>query len=161
MRKQCAHRAVRHLNGCPATDASISMKRRQQLWLTLAAAASAETITVRLGYFGEAQPFQVACARGWFDVGDAQVVCLPQSSGGFAVAKLDDGDLDVALLGSTPAATGLARGVRMHTFYVAHMKGVSQGLLVHPDIGSPLDLDNRTFGTPFGSTAHYHSRHRR
>merc|ERR1719399_2771558 len=44
----------------------------------------------------------------------------------------------------------------MQTFYVAHMKGGSQGLLVHPDIGSPLDLDNRTFGTPFGSTAHYH-----
>ena len=39
------------------------------------------------------------------------------------MAKLDDGDLDVALLGSTPAATGLARGVRMQTFYVAHMKG--------------------------------------
>ena len=94
------------------------MKRRQQLWLMLAAAASAEV--VRLGYFGEAQPFQVACARGWFDVGDAQVVCLPQASGGFAVAKLDDDDLDVALLGSTPAATGLARGVRMQTVYVAH-----------------------------------------
>ena len=66
--KNCAHRAVRHLNGCPATDASISMKRRQQLWLMLAAAASAEV--VRLGYFGEAQPFQVACARGWFDTED-------------------------------------------------------------------------------------------
>ena len=80
--------------------------------VVLAAAASAEV--VRLGYFGEAQPFQVACARGWFATcGDAQVVCLPQSSGGFAVAKLDDGDLDVALLGSTPAATGLARGVAM------------------------------------------------
>ena len=137
------------------------LKQRQQLWLMLAAAASAETLTVRLGYFGEAQPFQVACARGWFDTEDGgddfQVVCLPQSSGGFAVAKLDDGDLDVALLGSTPAATGLARGVRMQTFYVAHMKGTSQGLLVDPDIiGSPLDLDGRTIGTPFGSTAHYH-----
>ena len=136
------------------------LKQRQQLWLTLAAAASAETLTVRLGYFGEAQPFQVACARGWFDTEDGgddfQVVCLPQSSGGFAVAKLDDGDLDVALLGSTPAATGLARGVRMQTVYVAHMKGTSQGLMVRPDIGSPLDMTGKTFGTPFGSTAHYH-----
>ena len=130
------------------------MRRRQQLWLTLAAAASAEI--VRLGYFGEAQPFQVACARGWFDVSGFDVVCLPQSSGGYAVAKLDDGDLDVALLGSTPAATGLARGVAMQTFYVAHMKGTSQGLLVRPDIGSPLDLHDKTIGTPFGSTAHYH-----
>ena len=154
--KNCAHRAVRHLNGCPATDASISMKRRQQLWLMLAAAASAETIAVRLGYFGEAQPFQVACARGWFDVGDAQVVCLPQASGGFVVSKLDEGDLEVALLGSTPAAEAIARGVKVENFYVAHEKGSSQGLLVRPGIKSPPDLDGRTFGTPFGSTAHYH-----
>ena len=59
------------------------------------------------------------------------------------MAKLDDGDLDVALLGSTPAATGLASGVAMQTFYVAHMKGTSQGLLVRPEIGSPLDLEDK------------------
>ena len=130
------------------------------LW-TLAAAASAEV--VRLGYFGEAQPFQVACARGWFDIpandddpDGVQVVCLPQASGGFVVSKLDEGDLEVALLGSTPAAEAIARGVKVENFYVAHEKGSSQGLLVRPEIQSPPDLDGRTFGTPFGSTAHYH-----
>ena len=128
--------------------------RRQHVWLTLAAAASAET--VRFGYFGEAQPFQVACARGWFDLADVTVACLPQSSGGYVVSKLDEGDLEVALLGSTSAAMGLARGVAMQTFYVAHEKGTSQGLLVQPEILAPPDLDGRTFGTPFGSTAHYH-----
>ena len=130
------------------------------LW-TLAAAASAEV--VRLGYFGEAQPFQVACARGWFDIpandddpDGVQVVCLPQASGGFVVSKLDEGDLEVALLGSTPAAEAIARGVKVENFYVAHEKGSSQGLLVRPGIKSPMDLDGRTFGCPFGSTAHYH-----
>ena len=44
----------------------------------------------------------------------------------------------------------------MTTFYVAHMKGTSQGLLVRPEIGSPLDMKDKTFGTPYGSTAHYH-----
>ena len=44
----------------------------------------------------------------------------------------------------------------MKTFYVAHMKGTSQGLLVRPEIGSPLDMKDKTFGTPYGSTAHYH-----
>ena len=39
---------------------------------------------------------------------------------------------------------------------MAHEKGSSQGLLVRPEIQSPPDLDGRTFGTPFGSTAHYH-----
>ena len=127
--------------------------RSSLLW-TLAAAASAEV--VRLGYFGEAQPFQVACARGWFDFSDVTVACLPQASGNYVVAKLDEGDLEVALLGSTPAAMGLARGVDIKNIYVAHEKGSSQGLLVRPGIKSPMDLDGRTFGCPFGSTAHYH-----
>ena len=127
--------------------------RSSLLW-TLAAAASAEV--VRLGYFGEAQPFQVACARGWFDLADVTVACLPQASGGYVVAKLDEGDLEVALLGSTPAAFAVARGVDIKNIYVAHEKGSSQGLLVRPEIQSPPDLDGRTFGTPFGSTAHYH-----
>ena len=127
--------------------------RSSLLW-TLAAAASAEV--VRLGYFGEAQPFQVACARGWFDFSDVEVACLPQASGGYVVAKLDEGDLEVALLGSTPAAFAVARGVDIKNIYVAHEKGSSQGLLVRPEIQSPPDLDGRTFGTPFGSTAHYH-----
>ena len=78
-----------------------------------------------------------ARAAGSTSGDDFQVVCLPQSSGGFAVAKLDDGDLDVALLGSTPAATGLARGVRMQTFYVAHMKGTSQGFWYDPRLARP------------------------
>ena len=127
--------------------------RSSLLW-TLAAAASAEV--VRLGYFGEAQPFQVACARGWFDFSDVTVACLPQASGGYVVSKLDEGDLEVALLGSTPAAFAVARGVDIKNIYVAHEKGSSQGLLVRPEIQSPPDLDGRTFGTPFGSTAHYH-----
>jgi ABC-type taurine transport system substrate-binding protein len=46
--------------------------------------------------------------------------------------------------------------VAMQTFYVAHEKGTSQGLLVRPDILEPPDLHGKTFGTPFTSTAHYH-----
>ena len=125
----------------------------EQPALDTAAAASAEV--VRLGYFGEAQPFQVACARGWFDFSDVEVACLPQASGGYVVSKLDEGDLEVALLGSTPAAFAVARGVDITNFYVAHEKGSPQGLTA-ARIQSPPDLDGRTFGTPFGSTAHYH-----
>ena len=91
--------------------------------LLLAAAATAREV-VRLGYFTEAQPFEVACARGWFEAVDldVEVVCLPQSAGVGAVSKIDDSDLDVALLGSTPAAEAIARGVRLQNFYVAHLE---------------------------------------
>ena len=87
--------------------------------LLLAAAATAREV-VRLGYFTEAQPFEVACARGWFEAADLEieVVCLPQSAGVGAVSKIDDGDLELSLLGSTPAAAAIARGVRLQNFYV-------------------------------------------
>ena len=126
--------------------------------LLLLTAATAREV-VRLGYFTEAQPFEVACARGWFEAADLdiEVVCLPQSAGVGAVSKIDDGDLEISLLGSTPAAAAIARGVKLKNYYVAHLKGESQALLVRPDIVSPADLQDMTIGTPFGSTAHFYS----
>ena len=111
---------------------------------------------IRFGYFAEAQTLQVACARGLFDFNGDQVVCLPQSSGGYAVAKLDQGDLDLAVLGSTPWATAISRGVELKGFYIAHSKGDSQGLVTHERITTPLELHGKVIATPFGSTAHQH-----
>ena len=123
-----------------------------------AAAASAETLTVRLGYFGEAQPFQVARARGWFDTEDGgddfrSSACR---SGGFAVAKLDDGDLDGAVrLDASRDRLAQRRG------HADVLRGSHEGHVSRPLGGSrhhrlapgPRREDNRT---PFGSTAHYH-----
>jgi len=73
--------------------------------LLLAALAVADaTHLVRFGYFSEAQPaVGVACARGWFDIPSlgVEVVCLPQSSGGYAVSRLG------AFVGMDCARTGL------------------------------------------------------
>ena len=85
-----------------------------------------------------------------------EVVCLPQSSGTYAVAKLDRGDLDVAVLGSTPWAMAVSRGVDLSAFYVTHSKGDSQGLVTRDTIATPRDLHGKTIATPFGSTAHQH-----
>ena len=118
------------------------------------------------GYFAEAQTHAVGCARGLFhlegttdaagNLVDVEVVCLPQSSGGYAVAKLDRGDLDVAVLGSTPWAMAVSRGVDLSAFYVTHSKGDSQGLVTRDTIVTPRDLHGKTIATPFGSTAHQH-----
>ena len=110
---------------------------------------------VRLGCF-EARPFQVACARGWFDLADVTVACLPQAAGGYVVAKLDEGDLEVALLGSTPAAFAVARGRRHQDNLRGPREGLVAGVVGAARNQSPPDLGGRTFGTPFGSTAHYH-----
>ena len=119
-----------------------------------AAAAPAKTL-VRMGYYTESQPFAVACARGWFDTAEVAVGCFPQSSGGYAVSKLDQGDLDISQLGSTPIAVSNSRGVLVDTFQMAHGHGTSQGLAVRTG-GSPNQLLGKRLACPFGSTAHYH-----
>ena len=132
---------------------------RAILAATIATAVAAKPTALRLGYFGEVQPFQAACARGWFDTAEVSVSCLPQSSGGNVVSKLDAGELDMSVLGSTPLAAAVSRGVDVVTAYVVHSKGRSQGLVVREGVGisSPWDLDGRhVVATPFGSTAHYH-----
>ena len=134
--------------------------------MLLMAAATLAARVIRFGYFAEAQTHAVGCARGLFHLEgttdaagnpvDLEVVCLPQSSGGYAVAKLDRGDLDVTVLGSTPWAMAVSRGVDLSAFYVTHSKGDSQGLVTRDTIATPRDLHGKTIATPFGSTAHQH-----
>ena len=130
--------------------------------LLLIAAAIAATRVIRFGYFAEAQTHAVGChvgsSTGTTDAAglvDLEVACLPQSSR-YAAAKLDRGDLDVAVLGSTPWAEAVSRGVDLSAFYVTHSKGDSQGLVTRDTIATPRDLHGKTIATPFGSTAHQH-----
>ena len=119
------------------------------------------TSSLRLGYFGEAQPFLAGCARGWFNENTTKVrvTCLHQSTGPLVLSKLDSRQLDTAVLGSTPLASAISRGVDIETVYLTHSKGRSQGLVVREGLGivSPWDLKpHHIIATPFGSTAHYH-----
>ena len=124
-----------------------------------------EVINVRYGYFPEARPTHVACARGFFDFADSgrtySVSCYPQTSGGFASSRLDNSQLDLAQLGSTPMAQAIARGINIKAIYISHYMGDSQGIYVRKSEGdyeaikTPFDLRGRTVGVPFGSTVHY------
>ena len=124
-----------------------------------------EVIDVRYGYFPEARPIHVACARGFFDFTDGDrtysVSCYPQTSGGFASSRLDNSQLDLAQLGSTPMAQAIARGIDVKAIYISHYMGESQGIYVRKSEGdyeaikTPFDLRGRTVGVPFGSTMHY------
>jgi taurine transport system substrate-binding protein len=120
-----------------------------------ARSASMKKPLVRMGYFTESQPFAVACARGWFSTAEYDVGCFPQSSGGYAVSKLDGGDLDIAQLGSTPIAVSNSRGVDVLTFGLAHGMSRSQSLVAKRAV-TPLELLGMRLACPFGSTAHFH-----
>ena len=82
--------------------------------------------TVRVGYFSEPQPFVAGIAREWFDTADDDFAFFNQQSGYWVNAKLDQGDLDIAFLGSNPFAVGAARGVAATSFYVQYVIGDSE-----------------------------------
>ncbi|CAJ1951940.1 unnamed protein product [Cylindrotheca closterium] len=133
--------------------------------MILAAQAQTRTVKVRYGYFPEARPVRVACARGWLNFVDGntqyQVACYPQTSGAFVASRLDSDQLDLADMGSTPLAQALAREIDISVIYITDYKGESQGVYVRPSsdgyvgVENPFDLVNRTLGVPFGSTMHY------
>ena len=117
-------------------------------WLPAATAELA-----RLGYFAQEIPNLAACARGWLDTPDVQVQCLPQSSGVYAVDKLDSGTLDVSFVGSTPFALAVSRGVAIQAILVQAQAATGEGLVTR--FGSVQSLAGSTIGVPLLSTSHY------
>ena len=72
----------------------------------LAAAACAGT-HVRVGTFGDSNPEALIIISDWLNSNKVTNECWTfyrQSSGIYSIQKLDSGDLDMALLGSTPYA---------------------------------------------------------
>ena len=130
-----------------------------------------DIVRVRYGYFDEALPIHAACGRGWLSLARNvsenlpayEVECFPQTAGVVAASRLDNEDLDIASLGSTPWAEAVARGLDLKEIYISHYMGSAEGIYVRDDddekgyvgIKTPHDLINRTIGTPFGSTTHY------
>merc|ERR1719271_2280818 len=82
-----------------------------------------------------------------------------QSSGIYSIQKLDSGDLDMALLGSTPYAASAARRGALQAVGTAHIKGSAEALITRGEFTEPKQLSNETFkatiATPKTSTTHY------
>ena len=78
----------------------------------LAAAAECGGTQVRVGTFGDTNPEALVVMSDWLNTNKVANECWTfyrQPSGGLSIAKLDSGDLDMALLGSTPHAAAAAR----------------------------------------------------
>lgn len=116
---------------------------------------AAELLTVRFGYFNEAGPYAVGCARGWFSNPAAgwEVACLRQSSGPDIASRIDEGDLDISQIGSSPLAKAVARGVDLVAVYLTLFHGSSTALVVRntkAQMVTELD-DNVTVATLKGT----------
>ena len=121
----------------------------------LASAAATCTTTVRVGTFDEANPYTVAAMTQWLDDDDVCFVFYRETSGGRSIQHLEAGDLDMAMLGSTPYATAAARRAGVSAVSILHFKGAAQALITRPDLTAPQDLAGTTLWTPYTSTTHY------
>ena len=118
----------------------------------LAAAACAGK-QVRVGTFGDANPEALVVMSNWLNSHKVANECWTfyrQPSGGLSIAKLDSGDLDIALLGSTPYAAAAARRGRLKAVSVAHLKGSSQALITRARFDEPKALSRYDQGRRHG-----------
>ena len=144
------------------------MLARLALLPALAAAAECGGTQVRVGTFGDTNPEALVVMSDWLNTNKVANECWTfyrQPSGGLSIAKLDSGDLDMALLGSTPYAAAAARRGKLKAVSVAHLKGSSQALITRARFDEPKALssattkaggtEKATLATPKTSTTHY------
>jgi hypothetical protein len=120
-------------------------------------------IVVRTSSFAETNPYEALVATHAFDgrslITSSGGDCYSfrhtvAPSGMRAIDKIDNDELDIVALGSTPAANGIARGVGFTVLSVMHGLSGSESLAVR-GISNPQELRGKTIGVPCGSTAHY------
>ena len=72
-------------------------------------------------------------------------------------AAVEEGSIDIAQLGSSPAAIMIADNLNVEVFWIGAVLGTAESLVVKKDSGieSLHDLIGQRVGTPFSSTAHY------
>jgi taurine transport system substrate-binding protein len=68
------------------------------------------------------------------------------------------GGIDIGLVGSSPAAAGVAAGVPYEVIWIYDVIGDNEALVVKKgkNIRSVKDLEGKKVAAPFGSTTHYH-----
>ncbi|GAB4216566.1 MAG: ABC transporter substrate-binding protein [Synechococcales cyanobacterium] len=63
--------------------------------------------------------------------------------------------IDFGLVGSVPAAIGVARGLEYDVFFLHDIIGQAEALAVKSGISKPADLVGKRIAVPFGSTTHF------
>ena len=104
------------------------MRNKILLALVASSAAATCTTTVKVGTFDEANPYTIAPMTQWLDDDDVCFVFYRETSGGRSIQHLEAGDLDMAMLGSTPYATAAARRAGVSAVSILHFKGAAQAL---------------------------------
>lgn len=130
---------------------------------TTSAASSYPTIAitnkpdvVRIGYQAIPNAELIAKQLQWHEQALGTSIEWRQFESGRDVnTAIASGSIDIGLVGSSPAAAGLARGLPYDVIAIYDVIGDSEALAVRDSIKSFADLKGKKLGAPFGSTTHY------
>ena len=105
-------------------------------------------------------PWKVAIASGAFESATGYHINWRRfDSGSKVMAAMAVGDVQIALAGSSPIATGISRGLDLQLFWIAADIASAEALVVRHGAGimAPQDLKGKKLAVPFVSTTYFHT----
>ena len=121
--------------------------------------AQAKPDKVTIGYQVIPNEEIVAKALGWHEQAMGVKIDWRQFDSGRDVnTAMAAGSVDIGLVGSSPAAAGIAAGVPYEVFWIYDVIADNEALAAKKGRGirSVKDLEGKKVAAPFGSTTHYH-----
>ncbi len=128
----------------PSTDTSAEGAMPTEFRIGYQVIPNAEVLTKNLGIMEEKFP-------------DIEIKWLPFDSGRDVNTAMASGGLDVGLVGSVPASTGIAQDLPYQVYIIHDIIGDNEALAVTgaSGISSMADLPGKKIAVPFGSTTHF------
>ncbi len=120
--------------------------------------AQAKPEQVTIGYQVIPNAEIVGKQLGWFEKEMGVKISWKQFDSGRDVnTAMASGGLDMGLVGTSPAAAGIAQGLPYEVVWIHDLEGENESLVVKKGKGIKAvgDLVGKKVATPFGSTTHY------
>lgn len=123
-------------------------------------ATQAQTREVTIAYQQIAGPLIVAMANGTVEKATGYKINWRQFESGAKVATaMTSGDVHIGVIGSSPLAAAVSRGVDLQLFWILDDINEAEAMVVRNGSGvnKPADLKGKKIGVPFVSTTHFHT----
>ncbi|MBS0593427.1 MAG: taurine ABC transporter substrate-binding protein [Proteobacteria bacterium] len=127
--------------------------------LALPGAALAQAKEVNIAYQQIAGPLITVIANGTIEKATGYKINWRQFDSGAKVATaMTSGDVQIGVIGSSPLAAAVSRGVELDLFWILDDINEAEALVVRNGSGitKPADLKGKKIGVPFVSTTHFH-----
>lgn len=128
--------------------------------LGAAGSAMAQTREVTVAYQQIAGPMIVAMTNGTIEKATGYKINWRQFESGAKVATaMASGDIQIGVIGSSPLAAAVSRGLDLQLFWILDDINEAEALVVRNGSGieRPSDLRGKKLGVPFVSTTHFHT----